>query len=87
VAKKTKKEHKFKYDPVNNPDSMWSRFSSTKKMKDSDQIKKMLGIEDEEPGEHDISAKQPLKMMDIVLQTWGQQEPGEEDEDDDEGMD
>jgi hypothetical protein len=63
-------------------------------MKSSAEIKKMLGIEDEGPGDNDISAKQPLKMMDIVLQTWGQQGAGEqsqrdaeEEEDDDEGMD
>jgi len=94
MKKKKVKEHKFKFDPVNNPDSIWSRSSSKRieKQPDAEKIKQMLGIEDEEP--EDISTKTPLKMMDIIYQTWGLEADTEEDreeekeeEEEDEGMD
>lgn len=84
MKKKIKKESKFKFDPINNPDSIWNRSSSKRRggSMDGQKIRQILGIEDEE--KEDISSKSPLKMMDIVFQTWGLEKDTEEEEDEEE---
>ena len=103
--KKVKKLRLSEFSVANNSvpgggvDSLWGRLTSKKidKQPSAELIKKKLGIVDEP--HQDITAKSPLKMMDIVLQTWGDQLPGdpqqdpvaaeydEDEQDDDEGDD
>jgi hypothetical protein len=71
--KRIKKEHKKNYDSILNADSMWNRQSSIKKSKSGKDIQKLLGIGDEE----DYKAEEePMKMMDIVLQSWENKNTG-----------
>lgn len=90
-SKKTKKEHKKSFSQTDNPDSIWQR-SSSQRQYGAKEIQDMLGIEDEE--RHDIKDKQPMKMMDIVMQSWGldverdtetEDDPNEDDEEEHEG--
>ena len=65
-------EHKFKYDPVNNADSMHQRSSSSRKaakQAGGAEAMEKLGIEDEGPATS--KSKTPLKAMDLVFQKWG----------------
>jgi hypothetical protein len=85
MKKKSQKEHKKRYDPVESPDSIWQRSSSNtggkKKSLGGKEIMHMLGIDHEdEPAS--VQDKSPLKMMDIVMQTWdvGDEEEHEEEE-------
>jgi hypothetical protein len=81
----TKKEHKKNYNMVSNPDSIWQRSSSARKVKGDQskpslggkEIMQMLGIDNEETPE--VDDVKPLNMMDIVLQTWNQDDHEEED--------
>ena len=76
MKKKPKKEHKKNYGQVDNPDSLWQRANSARKVQGKNpntgmggkEIMQMLGIEDD--GAENINDRKPLKMMDIVLQTW-----------------
>lgn len=67
-------------DPGINADSTWNRAVSTKQAGGKD-IMDMLGLEDEGP--QDPSEQKPLKMMDLVMQSWDLMEPGEESDDED----
>lgn len=78
--KKAKREHKRSYNMINNPDSIWSR-SSSKRAKSSADTMRMLDIEEEDPTS--IIDKHPLKMMDIVLQSWGVDTGDDEEEETD----
>lgn len=85
----TKKEHKKNYGQVDNPDSLWQRSNSARKVK-GDQSKPSLGgkeimqmLDIEDDGMENIYDVKPLKMMDIVLQTWNNEDPpgpGQEEE-------
>lgn len=80
-------DEKQRFDPINNADSQYSRQSAAKagtiggRSLDGKEIKQILGIEDEE--EERIAVKQPLKMMDIVLQTWDDEMELDDEEEED----
>jgi hypothetical protein len=51
-----------------NVDSLWDRESAIKKDKGGESAQEMLGIEPDMPG--NIDKIQPMKMMDIVMNSW-----------------
>jgi len=93
MTKKIRKEHKKSFDQIDNPDSIWNRGSSNvggkQKSLGGKEIMQMLGIDHEKEPES-VHNKSPLKMMDIVMQTWdieGEKEEDNEEEDNEEEVD
>jgi hypothetical protein len=72
MSKKSKKrlQEKTNFDPINNPDSMWSRQSASRKTKNGASIQQLLGIDYGGPSTQ--QQNEPMKMMDIVLQKWSE---------------
>jgi hypothetical protein len=68
IKKKKKLHEKTNFDPLSNPDSMYSRLTADRKSKAGENIQQMLDLDDEGPG--GLKQHEPLKMMDLVLQNW-----------------
>ena len=84
--KKLLKAHKKSFSMTDNPDSIYQRSSAKRAGQDSPgkvgkEIMKMLGIEDEP--KQNLHDKSPLNMMDIIMNSWGDGDTYE-DEDEDE---
>jgi len=83
------RDHKFSYNMVKNPDSIHQRSSAARAgtIEPGDgpyggrDIMKILGIEDEGP-QHHPGNKYPMRLMDLVMDTWAEDETYEDEPED-----